>query len=121
MALARSRRLRITEMKDKDGSRWKLEVLDPKLVKPHTTFIARSLIDCERIKRTFMQQYRIPEQLVEKVEQLVSDTPDTSTEAKNASGDKRKSSTVPQPRKAVLEFKVADVDTGAKEGSGDVS
>jgi hypothetical protein len=121
MALARCRRLRVTEIKDADGQRWLLEVFDPKFPgKAHTTFMARSAIDCARIRRTYTQQYRIPEQLVEVVaaKELVSDTPETQTEAKNASGNNGSASKVHQPRKAVLAFKVIDADIGTAEGSG---
>jgi hypothetical protein len=105
--LARCRALKITPIRDEEEIQYLLEVTDPRFQdKVLVKFTARTEIDMIRIKRSYMQKYRIPEQKVTRAPEIDK----TKKEAKNASGDNGKSSKVHEPRKAVLVFKTKPSD-----------
>jgi hypothetical protein len=105
--LARCRSLRITPIRDEVGVRYLLEVMDPRFNdKVFVKFVARTEIDLARVKRTFMQKYRIPEQKVISAPEIV----EIKKEVEDANRDHRKSPKVHEPRKAVLVFKTKPSD-----------
>jgi hypothetical protein len=105
--LARCRALKITPMRDKEGLRYLLEVTDPRFNdKVFAKFVARSEIDLARVRKTYMQQYRIPEQKVT----VAPEIDVTPKELEDANRDHRKSPKVHEPRKAVLVFKSQSSD-----------
>lgn len=105
-ALSRCRKLLVTiSVLPKKEVRWLLEVIDQRFNnKVVTSFSARTEIDYQRVRRTYVQRYRIPQENVEVIE-VTPDTPEIEKETTDVVSSHRRTPKIHEPRKAVLVFK----------------
>lgn len=82
-----------------------MEVLDQRFNnKVVAKFSARTDIDYQRVKRTYVQRYRIPQENVELITATL-DIAEIEKESKDASPTNRRPPKIHEPRRAVLVFK----------------
>jgi hypothetical protein len=110
-ALARCRKLRVLITQYSTGEKfWLLEVIDQRFNdKVVTRFSARTEIDYLRVRRTYVQRYRVPLENIE-ILNATQDTPEPKKESQDVNTDHRRTPKVHEPRRAVLVFKTAPTD-----------